>query len=51
MKCPECGKNKIKIKKIMIEEKKYLVEACINCNYCDIIYLHKEINFDKTGKI
>lgn len=41
MRCPECNKNKIKIKEIEIEEKKYLIEACTNCNYCDIIYLHK----------
>ena len=39
--CDMCGKDAIVIKEVEIEEKKYLVEACTNCENCDIIYLHK----------
>ena len=41
MDCPQCNEGKIIIEEIYIEEKKYLIEACTFCDYCDIIYLHK----------
>ena len=51
MNCPICKKGKIVIKEKIIEEKRYLLYNCNRCNYEDKIYLHQEINFDRTRKI
>lgn len=43
MKCPDCKIGDINTEIELIDEKKYLIESCSNCDKYDKIYLHKEI--------